>query len=106
MLVKFRKCFFLLLQNAWQNECPEEFVEYIYLDIPPCVDVENPLENAAFMTQIGAKKICDFPNWFELKNAVTGTMFTFKWVKNIVDSGASNSICSLRKEEMIVEISN
>jgi len=49
------------------------------LAIPSGQDVENPIEDAAFMEQIDAKKICGIPNWFELKNAVTGTRFTFKW---------------------------
>ena len=93
--------FFRFSQNAWQNECPEEMVEYIHLDIPSGVDVENPIEDAAFMARIGANKIFCFINSFELKNEVTGTRFTFKWCKPIDDSGVSFSTCSLRKEEKI-----
>ena len=93
------------LQNAWQNECPEEFVEFIYLVIPSDTHVDNPIEDAAFMARIGAKKICDFSDWFELKNAVTVTRFTFTWNKiyGIKEgSDVSYLLCSLRREEKIV----
>ena len=79
-------CYFfpkdLYFQNTWQTECPEEMVEYIRLDIPLEADVENPTEDDALMARIEAKKICGFTNWFELKNAVTGTRFMFGWDKN------------------------
>ena len=65
-------------------------------------DVDDPIEDAAFMKRIGAKRICEFPNLFELKNAMTGTRFTFAWTENIVDSGVSYSNCTLRREEKIV----
>ena len=93
--------FFSLSQNACQNECPEAMVEFIHLAIPLEADVDNPLVDAAFMEQIGAKPICDFPDWFELKNAVTGTRFTFAWFKIKADSGAAYLVCSLRREEKI-----
>ena len=76
-------------------------VEYINLVIPPCADVDNPLEDAAFLARIGANEICEIPNWFELENAVTGTRFTFEWYNNIEDSGLSFSTCSLLREENI-----
>ena len=76
-------------------------VEYIQLEIPSGVDVDNPIEDAAFMAQIGAKKICEIPNWFELKNTVTGTRFTISWGKIKTGSGVSYSLCSLRREEKI-----
>ena len=76
-------------------------VEDIHLAIPLATDVENPFEDAAFMEKIGAKKICGFTNLFELKNAVTGTRFTFMW-NNIKDgSGVSYSVCALQREEKI-----
>ena len=57
-------------------------VDFIDLEIPLSVDVDNPIDDAALMARIGAKKICDFPNWFELKNVATGTRFTFMWYKS------------------------
>ena len=51
------------------------------MDIPPGVDVDNPIEDGALMARISAKEICGFPNMFEFKNAVTGTRFTFEWYK-------------------------
>ena len=54
-------------------------VEYIRLDIPTDAYVENPIEDAALMALIGAKKICGFTNVFEMQNAVTGTRFMFEW---------------------------
>ena len=54
-------------------------VEYIDLTIPTVTDVDNPLEDAALMAKIGAKKICGFTNWYELKNVATGTRFTFTY---------------------------
>jgi len=80
LLSFFHKKYFNF-QNAWQNEYPKEFVEFIQLDIPTGSEVDNPIEDAALMARIGAKKICGFTNWFELKNAVTGTRFTFEWGK-------------------------
>ena len=74
-------------------------VEYFDLDIPFGHDVENPIEDVTFMTQIGAKKICGFAYLFDLKNSLTGTRFTFGWHKYIA---ASYSICTLRREEKIV----
>ena len=100
MLLKFKNCF-SLLKNAWKSEYSESFVEYIQLDIPSGSEVDNPIEDSAFMERIGAKEICDFANLFELKNAVTGTRFTFTWTKHIVDSNVSYSICSLRRKEKI-----
>ena len=76
-------------------------VEYIQLDIPTDSNVENPIEDAAFMARIGAKKICSFPNFFELKNAVTGTRFTFMWNEIKDGSSVSYSVCALQREEKI-----
>ena len=56
-------------------------VEYIDLEIPLSADVDNPIEDDAFLARIGANEICDFSNWFELKNTATGTRFTFQWNK-------------------------
>ena len=56
-------------------------VEYIDLEIPLSADLDNPIEDADFMAKIGTKKVCGFPNWFKLKNAVTGTRFTFQWYR-------------------------
>ena len=76
---------FLYFQNAWQTECPEEMVGVISMEIPPGMDVENPLEDAAFLEQIGAKRIDNVYGepWieYELKNVATGTQFTFMWAK-------------------------
>jgi len=46
--------------------------------------VGNPIEDAAFMTRIGAeRRIADDGSVeYELKNAVTGTRFTFKWLQS------------------------
>ena len=59
-------------------------VEYIGLGIPQGMDVVSPIEDTAFMTQIGAKQrfssaFAKFENLteYELTNAVTGTMFAF-----------------------------
>ena len=57
------------------------------MDIPPGMDVENPIEDNAFMAWISAKRIDKEANdketgiEYELKNVVTGTRFTFKWDK-------------------------
>jgi len=70
------------LQNAWQTKRPEEMVESIHVEIPAGEDVNNPLEDVAFMEQIGAKQIslANSPNSvYELRNAETGTRFTFAW---------------------------
>ena len=96
MLLEFRNNF----QNAWQNECPEEYVDYIDLYIPPGSDVDDPIEDDAFMARIGAKEICGFTHLFEMKNTVTGMRFTLRWNKNI--EGVSFSNFSLRREEKIV----
>ena len=69
-------------QNAWETRRPEEFVVLIDLEIPPGADVVNPAEDAAFIKRIGAKRVVDddasVADEYELKNAVTGTRFTFK----------------------------
>ena len=85
-------------QNAWQNERPEEFVEHIQLNIPSGADVENPIEDATFMEQIGAKIISGTMSMFELRNAVTGTRFTFKLSKQLNGSVVTHSICTLRRK--------
>jgi len=61
-------------------------VRDIYLAIPPGmdVDIDNPIEDAALMAKVGAKRTCfpallDGMALFELKNAITGTRFTFWW---------------------------
>ena len=64
--------------NAWQTKRPEEFIEEISLQIPRFEDVKNPFANKALMELIGAKRIyATF--YYELKNAATGTRFTFGW---------------------------
>ena len=73
-------------------------VEYI---LPDGSDVDNPIEDAAFMEPIGAMKICGFTKWFELKNAATETRFTFTWLEVTEGSGVSYSLCELRREENI-----
>jgi len=86
------------LQNAWQNECPEKIVEYIQLEIPLInADVDSPIKDTAFLKRIGATEICGFPNVFELKNAVTGTRFTFERYK-YADVPKSKFV--LRRNEM------
>ena len=89
------KVFSHLLQNAWETKYPEEFVEHINLAIPLRPGyysyVGNPLEDASLLKRIGAKRCtgtgttntnaCDE---YELKNAVTGTRFTFEWSKGLV----------------------
>ena len=60
-------------------------VEDISLTIPPGVNVENPAEDVVFMAEIGAKRTGGMLKYshgylpFELKNAETGTTFTFAW---------------------------
>ena len=49
------------------------------MTIPHSEDVDNLATDDALIKRIGAKKICGFPNSFELKNAATGTRFTFEW---------------------------
>ena len=91
------------MQNAWQTEYPQEMIEYIQLMIPRGADVDNPIEDAALMARIGAKKICDIATFFELKNAATGTRFTFYWSEIYgAKEGSADSICTVRREEMIV----
>jgi len=88
-------------QNAWQTECPEEMVEYVYLLIPRGADVDNPIEDAALMARIGAHRICGFATWFELKNTATGTRFTFAWHNS--DSAAfPESLFSLRRNDWLM----
>ena len=69
---------------ARQTKCPEEFVKLIYLVLPLHeAEIDNPVEDAAFMALIDAKLLdCTF--WliddspeYELKNAVNGMRFTF-----------------------------
>jgi len=57
------KPMYLLFQNAWESNRPDEFVEYIHLAIPPGADLENPIEDAAFMKKIGAKRCVDDDDW-------------------------------------------
>ena len=59
-------------------------VGYINLAIPPGTDVENPIEDTAFMAWIGAKRIDDINGYsaddetkFELTNPETWKRFTF-----------------------------
>ena len=58
-------------------------VELIRFWIPTDADVENPIEDAAFMAHIGAEQIyistseIGTRSGCELKNAATGTRFTF-----------------------------
>ena len=61
-------------------------------------DAKNPLEDAAFMAQIGAKLIgksasCSYSE-YELRNAATGTRFTFNWYPNL----GGYSLLRLEKE--------
>ena len=43
-------------QNARLKECPEEMVELIRLAIPHGSDVDDPIEDTAFLSMIGAKQ--------------------------------------------------
>ena len=71
-------------QNARETKRPEEMVRSIYLAIPSGSDVDDPIEDAALMARIGAKRIEDSSRvdvvWteYELKNATTAARFTFK----------------------------
>ena len=49
--------------------------------IVPGSDVENPIEDAAFLAQIGAKQIGEGADSveYEMENARTGTRFMFQW---------------------------
>ena len=59
-------------------------VEDIVLGIPLGMDVENPIEDAAFMTRIGAKLIRTIVGTeYELTNAETGTKFAFQWFPEV-----------------------
>ena len=71
-------------------------VELIQLTIPTAKEVDNPLEDAALMARIGAKKICGFTNMFELKSVATGTRFTFTWYKY---DAVPKSIFTLQRNE-------
>ena len=89
-------------QNAWQTKRPEEMVGCIhYVTWADVAAVDNPLADAVFMAQIGAKKLIseanDSHNYseYELRNAATGTRFTFSWYTNFVDG--SYSFWHLRK---------
>ena len=72
---------FAHFQNARQTKRPEEMVKHIEFWFPPGANVvDNPLEDAAFMEQTGAKRIStanSLYNEYELKNAATGMTFTF-----------------------------
>ena len=83
---------FLHVQNAWKMERPEEFVKLIVLAIPTDTDVENPIEDAAFMAWIGAKQrpigdarriVANVGNFgklgleYEVANVATGRLFAF-----------------------------
>ena len=72
---------FAHFQNARQTEHPEEFVNYIDLEIPRAEDMDNPIEDAAFLERIGANRLDS--SEYELKNTATGTRFTFTWSRNI-----------------------
>ena len=57
-------------------------------------DAKNPLADAAFMAQIGAKLISEenafyTQSIYELRNAATGTRFTFTWFCTLGGSGYS-----------------
>ena len=73
-------------QNAWETKRPDEIVGDIFLAIPPGAEtVDDPIKNAALIARIGAKRIGDDSGVnvvggtkYELKNASTGTRFTFK----------------------------
>ena len=62
-------------------------VEDINFEIPPGDDLDNPVDDPALMARIGAKRKIPshefhdelFGPKYELKNAVTGTRFTFAW---------------------------
>ena len=62
-------------------------VDFICLAIPFGAEVENPAEDAALMERIGARQIGSTNRGdaagteYELKNAATGTRFTFEWRK-------------------------
>ena len=72
-------------QNARQTKRPEEMVDNIHFDflIGDVDDAKNPLADAAFMAQIGATLIRENASHsyseYELRNAATGTRFTFTW---------------------------
>ena len=77
---------------------PQEMVDDIFFAIRSGANarVKNPLADAAFMAQIGAKLIReanDSHSEYELKNAATGTRFKFYW------SYVLNSHWRLRKVE-------
>ena len=93
-LIFFQKKMPLHFQNAWQTKFPEEFVEHIFFVIPPGADVDNPIEDAALMAKVGAKRINYIE--FELENAVTGTPFRFNWNQS---SGDHPSYWRLNKDE-------
>ena len=60
-------------------------VEFISLVIPRSMGMDDPAQDAAFMDRIGAKStVLDWVEVYaayEIKNAVTGTRFTFAWHK-------------------------
>ena len=63
-------------------------------------DAKKPLADAAFMAQIGAKLISEHPysySEYELRNAETGTRFTFEWYRILDDGGGGYSFWQLLK---------
>ena len=54
-------------------------VKEILFMVPGGMAVENPIEDAGFMAQMGAERIGGGDNEYELTNAETGTKFTFAW---------------------------
>ena len=95
--------FILHTQNAWRTKRPEEMVKVIGLGFPAGMDVENPVEDADFMAQIGAKQrpIGAFEkpeSWKEyvLTNNVTAeAKFAFAWFPAVdVCAYTKNSLAS------------
>ena len=80
-----------------------ELIQFLLLDVD-VDDAKNPLEDAAFMAQIGAKLISeanDSPTYtkYELRNAATGTRFIFCWYPFLSgDGGVGFSLWRLEKE--------
>ena len=63
-------------------------IEDIYLVVPRGKDADDPIQDSALMSRIGAKEInVGMPKFYvseyELKNVETGTRFTFGWSSNV-----------------------
>ena len=94
---------FAILQNAWQTKCPGEMVRFIQLAIPPGMeDIYNPIEDAALMARIGAKRSVriltggkEVGSAYELQNAETGTTFKLWWWSS---TNAENYYCKIERK--------